>query len=73
MNWTNEKPTEPGWYWNKSIATTALSICLIFRCTFDENLRVSFIGHNNSKLLEKCESCFWAGPIEPPEFPTCAP
>ena len=64
MNWTKEKPTEPGWYWAKS--GRCPYIRLVFKSAFDEKLRVTFVDHNKSKLVDECDG-YWMGPIEEPE------
>jgi hypothetical protein len=53
MKWTTEKPTKPGWYWERKFDTVHIKY-------FDRDL---FFGG----LYTAWETGEWAGPIPEPE------
>ena len=66
MKWSKEKPTEPGWYWTKSIGTLD-EIVLVVRM-IDGRIGYKLIGLKD--CLDINDEIFagdeWYGPIQPP-------
>lgn len=64
---SNEKPTQPGWYWYgnskiKTIAEVEISLYL------GGGLTASFIEHDHPISLVHLDE-YWFGPLEIPEGP----
>ena len=71
MKWTTEKPTKPGWYWDRGRGLRHKMLLLV-----DEPLRQSMAeGYDPTKLIREHEEGWeepieedsgeWAGPLEP--------
>lgn len=55
LKWTNQKPTQEGWYW--------------YRRTRNKHTACSIVNVTNAVKLYSNYPGEWYGPIEPPEYP----
>ena len=67
MNWTTEKPTQPGWYWLRNLI--GLEIVKVWDTR--RGLRVGFLNGNRC-FLKMDIAGEWAGPLEPPPSSSCS-
>jgi hypothetical protein len=65
--WSNEKPTEPGWYWFRESAEERVVKLSIMRAFGG---RLCFSYHTGCRPVEEVNGQ-WAGPIQPPLNPDC--
>lgn len=73
MQWTEQPPTEPGFYWTRTKGATDYSVCEVDRRTVlgTVKLMVSMIGYDYDVELAKTVQNWkaeWCGPIAPPEL-----
>jgi hypothetical protein len=79
MKWTNARPDKDGFYWlqhyvNYSLQEMNVLVTEIIQLmSVDEHdglaKYVVFTGTDeDSRIEEFNDTCFWYGPIEPPEF-----
>lgn len=74
MEWTKEKPTEPGYYWyrfvwgGKFAGKSELRLIKVYgsQAAPDTELRIAFHGTDWDSDLSEITDGEWAGPIEPP-------
>jgi hypothetical protein len=67
MNWTHDKPTEPGFYWNRLYGSPIKSVVEV--CAAWDSLSVTPIGMAVCWPIEhfRFVNDEWAGPIPEPE------
>ena len=64
MEWTDKKPTKPGWYW----ARWQNHIEITYVYDYKGELACQWVGNNGAYFLEsEREVEEWAGPIPEPE------
>jgi len=69
LEWTQEKPTKPGYYWVKDTSHKEMrpTICKVHRYDSDAQMVVRYLSNDGEdSLIEVC-GLEWAGPILPPE------
>ena len=67
MNWTSDKPTEPGRYW---LREGGVETIIIVTAGNDRNLYAWFTGNEIDYLITDdffAPGALWYGPLEPPE------
>lgn len=68
MVWTEEKPTEPGFYFYRHVFVhTIRGVVEVYESSTGLRMRREF---GSARKVEKIDGCWeWAGPIEEPEEP----
>ncbi len=73
LAWTEEPPTEPGWYWNhyqtRVDASGHYYMYLIVKSERDGSLWVDGEYDNPSISSPAHKNTMWYGPVDPPEAP----
>ena len=65
--WTNEPPTEPGWYWNYN-SYWGVFMYRIHRSERDGTLWTDENGEYDRAITNsQFSGNLWCGPVEPPE------
>ena len=70
MNWTTDKPTEPGWYWfREKRAKGGFFVATMAFCKLYDNfgMRITSPGNSNKAIENVREGSLFAGPIPEPE------
>jgi hypothetical protein len=66
MEWTNTKPTGPGWYWHRAF-TAINGVKSVQMCEIYEQGGVLLVaGLQPHSFILSNASGEWAGPLEPP-------
>ena len=63
MNWTTEKPTQPGWYRQDPAAPPKLIYC---GAVWDHNFDFAGLDEPVTFMSDHLMEGEWAGPLEPP-------
>lgn len=67
MNWTNELPTEPGWYWQETISSAPCPPEVVRIVKHGDRLSVWEVMSENDDNLAYCKGYYrWSGPLTPP-------
>lgn len=74
LEWTTDKPTEPGWYWIKNVRTAhgyeEAEPCVVEVANYGNgypgNFNVTVPSDECTTELRDFIAAEWAGPLEPP-------
>jgi hypothetical protein len=71
MQWTTDKPKDPGWYFRRKPAVSNYSTMVLVQFTPDQRALYSLFHDGNSEqdnqLVQVLDSVEWAGPLTPTE------
>jgi len=71
LEWTDEPPEEPGWYWHRSDLTGTVAVMEVLESPHGRDYMIARYPNGNRFALDdgKFNSSEWAGPIPEPDEP----